>query len=106
MRAEPSKLAQLVIAYYEKFGRHVPTSALRYLDAGELAAHLQDSLAPQEFLHLRIHRRAGLDARINSVPLSETGWGWPSMEYGLRGCILRVENPKRAPRRKKRRDGE
>jgi hypothetical protein len=78
MRAELSKLAQLVIAYYEKFGRYVPESGLRLLDAGDLAAILRDSLA-------------------TSVSLSETGWGWPSpMECGLRGCILRVENPERA----------
>ena len=45
MRAEPSMLAQLVIAYHEKFGRHVPESALRLLAAGDLAAMLQDALA-------------------------------------------------------------
>ena len=55
MRAEPSKLAQLVIAYYEKFGRHVPESALRLLDAAVLATHLQNSLA-------------------NNLPLPATGW--------------------------------
>ena len=45
MRTKPSKLAQLVIAYQEKFRRHVPESALRLLNAGDLAAMLQDSLA-------------------------------------------------------------
>ena len=74
MRAEPSKLAQLVIAYYQKFGRHVPESALRHLDAGDLAGRLQDSLA-------------------NGVPLSETGWGWDSaMAFSPRGCIVRDES--------------
>jgi len=70
MRAEPSKLAQLVIAYYRKFGRHVPESALRRLGAGELAGHLQHSLA-------------------NGVPLPETGWGWDSaMSISPRGCVI------------------
>ena len=40
MGAEPSLLAQLVIAYNEKFGRHVPESALRLLAAGEFAPML------------------------------------------------------------------
>ena len=78
MRAEPSKLARLVIAYYQKFGKHVPESALRLLDAGALAAHLQDSLA-------------------NGVPLSETGWGTPSpFEFSPRGCIVLEERPESA----------
>ena len=77
MRVEPSKLAQLVIAYHEKFGRYVPAPALRLLDAGDLAAILQDSLA-------------------TGVPLSETGWGWASpMEFSPRGCCLPYENPER-----------
>ena len=80
MRVEPSKLAQLVIAYHEKFGRHVPALALRLLNAGDLAAILQDSLA-------------------TGVPLSETGWGRASpIEFRPRGCIVIVhdENPERA----------
>jgi hypothetical protein len=75
MRVEPSKLAQLVIAYQEKFGRHVPESALRLLDAGDLAALLQESLA-------------------TNSPLMETGWGTPSpFEFSPRGCIVREERP-------------
>jgi hypothetical protein len=70
MRVKPSKLAQLVIAYHEKFGRYVPAPALRLLDAGDLAPILQHSLA-------------------SGVPLSETGWGWTSpMEFSPRGCIM------------------
>ena len=80
MRAELSKLAQLVMAYHEKFGRHVPAPALRLLNAGDLAAILQDSLA-------------------TGVALSETGWGRTSpIEFSPRGCIVivRDENPERA----------
>jgi len=80
MRVEPSKLAQLVIAYQEKFGRHVPAPALRLLNAGDLAAILQDSLA-------------------TGVPLSETGWGRVlPIEFSPCGCIVIVddENPERA----------
>ena len=70
MRVEPSKLAQLVIAYHEKFGRYVPAPALRRLDARDLAPMLQDSLG--------------------------TGWGWASpSEFSPRGCIVREENPER-----------
>ena len=32
MKPEPSRLAPLVTAYYEKFGRYVPESALRHLE--------------------------------------------------------------------------
>ncbi len=78
MRAEPSKLAQLVMAYHQRFRRYVPESALRLLDPGALAAHLQDSLA-------------------NGVPLSETGWGWASpLRYSPRGCIVRDESSENA----------
>ena len=78
MRVEPSKLSQLVIAYYEKFGRYVPAPALRLLDAGHLAPILQDSLA-------------------TNVPLAETGWGPVSpIEFSPRGCIVRDENPRPA----------
>jgi hypothetical protein len=79
MSVEPSKLVQLVIAYHEKFGRHVPAPALRLLNAGDLAAILQDSLA-------------------TGVPLLETGWGRASpIEFNPRGCIVIVddENPER-----------
>lgn len=75
MRAEPSKLTRHVIAYYQKFGRHVPESAMRFLAAEDLVAHLQDALA-------------------NGVPLSESGWGWASpLRYSPRGCIVRDESP-------------
>jgi hypothetical protein len=70
MRTEPSKLARLVIAYYERFGRHAPEPALRHVDTGELAAMLEASLA-------------------TGVPLAETGWAptW-KFEFGPRGCIV------------------
>jgi len=79
MRVKPSNLAQLVVAYHEKFGRYVPAPALRRLDARDLAPMLQDSLA-------------------TGVPLSETGWGWASpseFSFSPRGCIVREENPER-----------
>ena len=86
MRAEPSLLAQLVIGYHQKFGRHVPESALRLLTAGDLAQILQASLE-------------------TNVPLAEIGWGRASpFEFGPRGCIVRAE-PDRAPP-KKGPDGE
>jgi len=70
MRVEPSKLARLVVAYYEKFGRHVPESALRILDAGDLASMLQDSLA-------------------TCTPLSETGWDTdPEIGFRPGGCCI------------------
>ena len=79
MRAEPSKLAQLVIAYYEKFGRHVPESAQRTLDAGVLAPMLQNALA-------------------TAVPLSETGWESPSpIEFSPWGCCIEQGFPMRGP---------
>ena len=69
MKPEPSKLARLVVAYYEKFGHHVPEAALRQVDARDLAAMLEKSLA------------AG-------VPIAETKSGsvWP-WEFSPRGCI-------------------
>ena len=73
MKAEPSKLAQLVIAYQEKFGRYVPESALRLLNAGDLAALLQDSLA-------------------TNTTLAETGWGRASpMGFSPHGCCLMID---------------
>ena len=78
MRAEPSKLARLVVAYHEKFGCHVPELALLALDAGDLAQILQDSLA-------------------TGVPLSETGWGWASpIGFSPRGCCIFNEEPEQA----------
>ena len=81
MRAEPSKLARLVIAYHEQFGRHVPLLALRLRDAEELAAILQDSL-------------------VINLPLAETGWSRASpIEFGpyrRGGCCIMDENPERA----------
>ena len=70
MRVEPSKLARLVVEYHEKFGHHVPESALRVLDAGTLAPMLQDALA-------------------TGVPLSETGWdSAPLIGFSPRGCCI------------------
>ena len=78
MRAESSKLARLVIAYYQKFGRHVPEPTLRRVDAGHLAALIQGALT-------------------SGVPLSEADWGWiVPRGYGRCGCIVRFENPERA----------
>jgi hypothetical protein len=81
MKFEPSKLAQLVIAYHGKFGRYVPAPALRLLDAGDLAAMLQDSLA-------------------TGVPLAETGCGRASpIEFGpfrRGGCCIIDKNPEGA----------
>ena len=75
MKAEPSKLARLVIAYYEKFGGHVPESALRALDAGDLAPILQNALA-------------------TDAPLSETGWNRaPPIGFSPRGCCIVLEEP-------------
>jgi hypothetical protein len=89
MKSEPSKLARLVIAYHEKFGRHAPDSALRRGDARDLAAMLEDSLA-------------------TGVPISEHEWGRTSpFQYSPRGCtvIVRGENPESATP-KKGPDGE
>jgi hypothetical protein len=73
MRVEPSKLAQLLIAYHEKFQRYVPGEALRLLDVTELAPIIQDSLT-------------------TDVPLSETGCEWASpMEFSPRGCCIMDE---------------
>ena len=78
MKPERSKLARLAIAYYVKFERHVPAPALRLLNAGDLAAILQDSLA-------------------TGVPISEGEFGWfKPPEYRLGGCILRDETPNEA----------
>jgi hypothetical protein len=80
MKPEPSKLAQLVVAYRKKFGRHVPESCLRLHDAAGLATALQDSLA-------------------TGVPLSETARASP-LEFSPHGCIRREETPVGATRRK------
>jgi hypothetical protein len=86
MRAETSLLAQLVVTYHARFGRHVPESALRLRTAGDLAGMLRDALA-------------------TNVPLAETGWGRAApIEFSPRGCIVR-EEPDRAPP-KKGPDGE
>ena len=78
MRAEPSELARLVVAYRERFGRHVPEPALRRVDAGLLAALIQDSLA-------------------TGVPISEGEFGWfKPPEYSPGGCILRDDGGERA----------
>ncbi len=76
MRAEPSKLARLFIAYYQAFGRHVPESALRRLNAADLAAYLEDALT-------------------NRVPLSETRWDEPTpFGFSSRGCCIMInEDP-------------
>jgi hypothetical protein len=64
---KPSKLAQLVIAYQERFGGHVPAPVLRLLDAAPI---IQDALA-------------------TGVPISETGLAWASpIEFSPRGCIM------------------
>jgi len=82
MKREPSILAGLVITYHERFARHVPEPALRQVDAGYLAALIQDSLA-------------------TGVPISEGEFGWVRPpEYSPGGCILRDDM------RKNRRDGE
>ena len=74
MKPEPSKLARLVVAYYETFGHHVPDAALRQVDAGDLASLIQDALA-------------------TSVPISEAEWCCDApLEYPPGGCILREEN--------------
>ena len=90
MKVESSKLAELVIAYYQKFGRHVPESALQLLDAGDLAAILQDSL-------------------VTNLPLAETGWSQASpIEFGpfrRGGCCIMDENPERATPTKLPTDG-
>jgi len=79
MKFESSKLARLVIAYHEKFGRHAPESVLRRVDAGDLATMLEDSLA-------------------SGVRLVETGWGWDlPMEFSPRGCIVGDEEREAAP---------
>ena len=85
MRFEPSILARLVIAYYEKFGRHVTDGALRTLDARELAPGLEIAIAM-------------------GTPLSETGWEpeYP-FPYGPFGCCLEL-GEKGTPA--KRPDGE
>jgi hypothetical protein len=88
MKREPSILAGLVITYHERFGRHVPEPEVRRVDAGLLAALIQDSLA-------------------TGVPTSDGEFGWVRPpEYGPGGCILRDDIPGRTSRRKKRRDGE
>jgi len=82
MNAEPSKLAELVIAYYEKFQWHVPEAALRDLDAIKLALRLQESLA-------------------TGVPISEArSDSAPPMQCGLRLCILRARDLESATPRK------
>jgi hypothetical protein len=82
MRSEPSKLARLVILYFEKFGRYLPESVLRRFHAGELVPILQAALA-------------------NGVPLSDAEWDLPSLEFGPGGCIMREPGMP-----KKRSDGE
>jgi hypothetical protein len=77
MRFEPSRLAGLVIAYYETFGRHVPEAALRTVKAVELAQKLEEAVA-------------------TGVPLGETGWESASdreyqCAYSPRGCCIDLD---------------
>ena len=74
MKPEPSKLTPLVIAYYEKFGDHVPEVALRQVDAGGLAVLIRGSLT-------------------TGVPISEAErcYGAP-LEFAPGGCIIREED--------------
>lgn len=83
MNPERSTLACLVVAYHERFGRHVPEPALRRVDAGLLSTLLQDSLA-------------------TGVPISEGEFGWfRPLDFRPGGCIRREESPDRAtPKRK------
>ena len=74
MKPEPSKLARLVVAYYQKFGNHVPEVALRQVDAGDLAALVQGSLA-------------------TGVPISVAEGCYDSpLEYAPGGCIICEED--------------
>jgi hypothetical protein len=76
MTFKSSKLAQLVIAYQERFGDHVPARVLRLLDAAPI---IQDALA-------------------TGMPLSETGWGRASpMEFSPCGCIMDRATPTKGP---------
>ena len=79
MKVERSKLARLVVAYHERFGRHVPESAMRALDAGDLAPILENSLA-------------------TGAPLAESGWQ-PDAQCGHspRGCCIVIGKPKKGP---------
>ena len=74
MKPESSKLARLVVAYYQRFGDHVPEVALRQVDAGDLAALIQDALA-------------------TGVPISDAERYCDSpLDYPPGGCILHEEN--------------
>jgi hypothetical protein len=76
MRAEPSKLARLVIAYHERFGEHAPDSALRRVDGRVLAAMLEDALA-------------------TSVPIAEAELAYSAqLKFRLGGCTIREERTK------------
>jgi len=68
VKPEPSRLARLVVAYHEKFGRHVPEPALRAVGAGVLASMIENALAI-------------------SVSLVETDWD-PPCAYSPRGCCI------------------
>ena len=70
-----SKLAQLVIAYQERVGGHVPARVLRLLDAAPI---IQDALD-------------------TGVLLSEIEWGRASMEFSPRGCVMDRETPTKLP---------
>ena len=83
MKYEPSKLAGLVTAYHERFGRHAPEPALRRVEARLLADLIQDSLT-------------------SGVPISEGEFGWFSpRQYPKGGCMLGHDpyraTPKRGP---------
>jgi hypothetical protein len=87
MKPEPSTLARLVIAYHERFGRHVPESTFRHIDTGDLAAMPEVALT-------------------TGVPLAEAGWA-PAcrFEFSPRGCIVRDDDLEVAMPTKKS-DGE
>ena len=73
-----ARLARLVIAYHEKFGKHVPLEPMRTLRAADLVSLIQDSIA------------------IN-IPMAETGWTLP-MEFSPRGCcIMDRATPSKGP---------
>jgi hypothetical protein len=79
VKSEASKLAQLVVAYFNTFGRHVPEGAMQTLDSAKLASMLEDCIT----------------SRV-PIPDSDSESESPSI-FPPGGCCIVIPDPRKGP---------